>query len=68
MTKTFCANDINKNYENTLNRICDRLKEAGTYDQTTVIMTADHGFNQRFYPVFLVKEANRSEEGFGCWK
>ena len=42
----------------------DQLKEAGTYDQTTVIMTADHGFNQRFYPVFLVKEANRSEEGF----
>lgn len=42
----------------------DQLKEAGTYDQTTVIMMADHGFNQRFYPVFLVKEAHRSEEGF----
>ena len=42
----------------------DKLKEAGTYDQTTVIMMADHGFNQRFYPVFIVKEANRSEEGF----
>ena len=42
----------------------DQLKAAGTYDQTTVILTADHGFNQRFYPVFLVKEANRSEDGF----
>lgn len=42
----------------------DRLKEAGTYDQTTVIMTADHGFNLRYYPVFIVKEANRTDEGF----
>ena len=42
----------------------DRLKDAGTYDQTTVIMTADHGFNQRFYPVCIVKEAYRGEDGF----
>ena len=42
----------------------DKLKEAGTYDQTTVIMTADHGFNMRYYPVLLVKEAKLEESGF----
>lgn len=42
----------------------DALKDAGTYDQTTVIMTADHGFDLRFYPVLLVKEAHRAEKGF----
>lgn len=42
----------------------DQLKAAGTYDDTTVIMTADHGFNLRYYPVLLVKEAHRQEEGF----
>ena len=47
-----------------LRRYLDALKEAGTYDQTTVIMTADHGFNHRFYPFLVVKEARRSGEGF----
>ena len=42
----------------------DALKAAGTYDQTTVIMMADHGFNDRFYPLFLVKEAGRTADGF----
>ena len=42
----------------------DQLKAAGTYDQTTVIMTADHGFNLRYYPVFIVKEAHRASDGF----
>ena len=42
----------------------DRLKDAGTYDRTTVIMIADHGRENRFYPVCLVKEANRTEDGF----
>lgn len=42
----------------------DQLKAAGTYDQTTVIMTADHGYDLRFYPVFLVKEAHREDTGF----
>lgn len=42
----------------------DRLKEEGTYDQTTVIMIADHGREKRFHPICLVKEANRKEEGF----
>lgn len=27
-------------------------------------MTADHGCNMRFYPVFVVKEAHRSQNGF----
>ena len=42
----------------------DRLKDAGTYDRTTVIMIADHGRENRFYPVCLVKEANPAEDGF----
>lgn len=47
-----------------LRRYLDSLKVAGTYDNTTVIMMADHGFDMRFYPVFLVKEANRRADGF----
>ena len=42
----------------------DSLKEAGTYDRTTVIMTADHGFNMRFYPMMLVKEAGSAQDSF----
>ena len=42
----------------------DKLKEAGTYDNTTVIMIADHGREQRFYPLCLVKEAGRQADGF----
>lgn len=42
----------------------DQLKAAGIYDQSTVIMTADHGYNLRFYPVFLVKEAHREADSF----
>lgn len=47
-----------------LREYLDQLKAAGTYDDTTVIMTADHGNLNRFYPVFLVKEAHRTDEGF----
>jgi hypothetical protein len=42
----------------------DKLKEAGTYDDTTVIMIADHGRENRFWPVCLVKEAGRQADGF----
>ena len=49
---------------NLLRRYLDDLKAVGVYDDTTVIMMADHGFNMRFYPVFLVKEAHREAEGF----
>lgn len=49
---------------NLLRQYLDALKKAGTYDDTTVIMTADHGFNMRFYPVFVVKEARRGRTGF----
>lgn len=47
-----------------LREYLDSLKRAGTYDNTTVIMMADHGFDMRFYPVFLVKEAYREADGF----
>ena len=36
----------------------EELKAANLYDQTTIIFTADHGFDLRFYPVMLVKDAN----------
>lgn len=36
----------------------DKLKEADLYDQTTIIFTADHGYDLRFYPIMLVKDAN----------
>lgn len=42
----------------------DKLKEAGTYDNTTVIMIADHGREFRFYTICLVKEAGRQADGF----
>lgn len=47
-----------------LRNYLDSLKAAGTYDNTTVIMMADHGFNMRYYPAFLVKEAHREEDEF----
>ena len=47
-----------------IREILDQLKEQGTYDNTTIIMTADHGFNMRYYPVMLVKEAGRASDGF----
>ena len=47
-----------------LRNYLDGLKATGTYDNTTVIMMADHGFDMRFYPVFLVKEAHREADGF----
>ena len=47
-----------------LREYLDQLKAAGTYDGTTVILTADHGYLNRFYPVFLVKEAHRADGEF----
>ena len=49
---------------NLLRRYLDDLKKAGVYEDSTVIMTADHGFGMRYYPVFLVKEAHRKATGF----
>ena len=47
-----------------LRNYLDKLKEVGTYDDTTVIMFADHGRENRFYPMCLVKEAGRKADGF----
>lgn len=43
-----------------LTEYVEELKAAGLYDQTTIIFTADHGFDMRFYPVMLVKEAGKT--------
>lgn len=40
-----------------LTEYVDALKAAGLYENTTILFTADHGFDMRFYPVMLVKEA-----------
>ncbi len=47
---------------NLMRAYLDSLKAAGTYDKTTVIMTADHGFNMRFYPMLLVKDAGPGQD------
>ena len=38
------------------------LKEAGIYDNTTIIFTADHGWNIRPNPCLLIKPANSRGE------
>lgn len=42
----------------TFKEIIKKLKDAGKYDDTTIIITADHGNLQRFNPIFLVKPKN----------
>lgn len=42
--------------------LIDALKEAGIYDNTTVIFTADHGWDIRPNPCLLVKPANSHGE------
>ncbi|MCL2487065.1 MAG: LTA synthase family protein [Oscillospiraceae bacterium] len=37
-----------------------RLKAAGCYDDTTLIFTADHGHQNRFNPVFMIKPAGET--------
>ena len=49
---------------NLMRAYLDALKAAGTYEQTTVIMMADHGFNMRYYPIMLVKEAGKPQDSF----
>ena len=36
------------------------MKEAGVYDNSTVIITADHGWEYGQQPVFFIKEAGAS--------
>ena len=36
----------------------EALKEKGLYDQTTIIITADHGWENRYNPMLLIKPAN----------
>ena len=43
-------------------KLIDALKEAGVYDNTTVIFTADHGWDIRLNPCLLIKPANSHGE------
>ena len=36
----------------------EALKEKGLYDQTTIIIPADHGWENRYNPMLLIKPAN----------
>ena len=40
----------------------DELKKAGTYDNTTIIFLADHGYDNRFWVNLLVKKAHDNHE------
>lgn len=43
-----------------LNEYTAKLKEQGVYDNTTLIVLADHGEDNRFNPLFMVKYAGVS--------
>ena len=47
---------------NILYNYVNELKEAGIYDQTTIIFLADHGYENRFHITLLVKKANDRHE------
>lgn len=40
----------------------DKLKEKGLYDNTTIILLADHGWENRYYVNFMVKTKNADSE------
>lgn len=45
-----------------LNNYADGLKANGIYDNTTIIVLADHGTDVRWNPVFMIKYANTDHE------
>lgn len=45
-----------------LKDVISQLKQAGVYDRTTLIFTADHGHQNRFNPVFMVKPAHADRD------
>ncbi|SCJ60222.1 Phosphoglycerol transferase and related proteins%2C alkaline phosphatase superfamily [uncultured Clostridium sp.] len=47
-----------------LNGLIGELKRAGVYENTTLIFTADHGHQNRFNPVLMIKPAGAQEEFF----
>lgn len=62
------ADYANSQFEQTIGvvrlftEIIDCLKDAGVYDNTTVIFTADHGWDIRPNPLLLIKPENSSGE------
>lgn len=65
------ANDVSsddKRYEealaqiNILKKYIQQLKVSGAYDNTTIIFTADHGYDLRYDTVLLVKPAYAESE------
>lgn len=53
-----------RRYEQSLGQIgilknyIQKLKDSGAYDDTTIIYTADHGHQQRYWPVLMIKPAH----------
>lgn len=40
----------------------EELKESGVYDNTTIIYVADHGFENRYNPLLMVKRKNEKHK------
>lgn len=47
---------------NLLSNYVEELKKTGAYDNTTIILLADHGFDNRFWTTLLVKKANANHD------
>ena len=45
-----------------LERFINELKENGIYENTTIIISADHGFYNRYNPTLLVKSENEHHD------
>ncbi len=45
-----------------LGEYIQEMKKAGVYDQSTIIITADHGWEYGQQPVFFIKESGRSSD------
>ncbi len=45
-----------------LNEYIEQMKKAGVYDNSTIIITADHGWDMGQQPVFFLKEAEASSD------
>lgn len=55
MNQTYASLKILENY-------VKELKNSGVYDQTTIILLADHGWENRYYVNLLVKPKNNTSE------
>ena len=48
-----------------LKEYLSQLKEAGVYDNSTIIITTDHGVERNMQPIFFIKERGEHHESMG---